>query len=122
LLILIFQIVITLAKDIERLAYKIIFLSIEVRIFRAINKVLSKCHRAKKTRVRQDSILTIRDKQNILTQKDVDKQVRRDIYIERDSRKEEQLTGRRCSTCGKTSHNARTCQIDIDMSSLSDSE
>jgi uncharacterized OB-fold protein len=52
----------------------------------------------------------------------VDKQVRRDIYIERGSRKEGQLTRKRCNTCGKTSHNTRTCQVDIDMSSLSDSE
>jgi hypothetical protein len=52
----------------------------------------------------------------------MDKQVRRDIYTERNSRKEEQLTGRCYSTCGKTNHNTRTCQIDIDMSSLSDSE
>jgi hypothetical protein len=52
----------------------------------------------------------------------VDKQVRRDIHIERDSRKEGQLTRRRYNTCGKTSYNTRTCQIDIDMSSLLDSE
>jgi hypothetical protein len=52
----------------------------------------------------------------------MDKQVQRDIYIERDNRKEGQLTRRRYNTCGKTSHNTRTCQIDIDMSSLSDSE
>jgi hypothetical protein len=52
----------------------------------------------------------------------MDKQVRRDIYTERSSRKEEQLTGRRCSIYGKTSHNTRTCQIDIDISSLLDSK
>jgi uncharacterized OB-fold protein len=52
----------------------------------------------------------------------MDKQVQCNIYIKRGSRKEEQLTGRRCNTCGKTSHNTRTCQIDINMSSLSDSE
>jgi hypothetical protein len=52
----------------------------------------------------------------------MDKQVRRDIHIEKSNRKEGQLTGRRYSTCRKTSHNTRTCQIDIDISSLSDSE
>jgi hypothetical protein len=52
----------------------------------------------------------------------VDKQVRRDIYIERDSRKEGQLTRRRYNTYRKTSYNTRTYQIDIDMSSLSNSE
>jgi hypothetical protein len=52
----------------------------------------------------------------------MDKQVRRDIYTERGSRKEGQLTGKRYNTCRKTSYNTRTCQIDIDISSLSDSE
>jgi hypothetical protein len=122
LLILIFQIIVTLAKNIKRLVYEITFLLIEVCIFRAINKALSKCRRAKKTRVRQGGIFTIRDKQDILIQKDMDKQVRRDIYIEKNSRKEGQLTRRRYSTCGKTGYNTRTCQIDINMSSLSDSK
>jgi hypothetical protein len=52
----------------------------------------------------------------------VDKQVRCDIYAEKNNRKEGQLTRRRYNTCGKTSHNTRTYQVDIDMSSLSDSE
>jgi hypothetical protein len=55
-----------LAKSIERLAYEITLLLIEVRIFHVTNKALSKCRRAKKTRVRQDNILTIRNKQDIL--------------------------------------------------------
>jgi hypothetical protein len=73
LLIFIFQIVIALAKGIERLVYEITVLSVEVYIFRAINKALSKCRRAKKTRVHQGGIFTIRDKQDILIQKDIDK-------------------------------------------------
>jgi hypothetical protein len=52
----------------------------------------------------------------------MDKQVQRDIYIEKSSWKEGQLTRRRYNTYRKTSYNTRTCQIDIDMSSLSDSE
>jgi hypothetical protein len=52
----------------------------------------------------------------------MDEQVRRDIYTERNSQKEEQLTRRRYNIYRKTSHNTRICQVDIDMSSLSDSE
>jgi hypothetical protein len=111
-----------LAKGIERLVYKIIFLLAKVRIFRVANKTLSKYRRAKKTRIRRGGTLTIGDRQDILIQKDIDKQVQRDIYIERGSRKEEQLTGKRCNICRKTGYNTRTCQVDIDMSSLLDSE
>jgi hypothetical protein len=81
----------------------------EVRTLRAANEALSKRRRAKKTRVRQGGALTIEDAQDILTQKDVDEQVRRDVRAEGGSRKEGQLTGRRCGTCGKAGHNARTC-------------
>jgi hypothetical protein len=66
LLIFIFQIVVALAKSIKRLVYEVIFLLAEVYIFRAINKALSKCRRAKKTRVRQGGAFIIRDKQDIL--------------------------------------------------------
>jgi hypothetical protein len=66
LLILIFQIVIALAKGTKRLAYEITLLLAEVRIFRIANKTLSKRCKAKKTRVRQGSAFIIRDKQDIL--------------------------------------------------------
>jgi hypothetical protein len=42
----------TLAKGIERIAYKITLLSTEVRILRVVNKALSKRRRAKKTYIR----------------------------------------------------------------------
>jgi hypothetical protein len=55
-----------LAKNIKRLVYEITFLLVEVRIFHVVNKTFSKCRRTKKTRVRQGSILIIRDRQDIL--------------------------------------------------------
>jgi hypothetical protein len=47
----------------------------EVHILRVVNKTLSKYRRAKKTRVRQGNILIIEDTQDIISQKDIDKQV-----------------------------------------------
>lgn len=93
-----------------------------MRTLRAANEALSKHRRAKKTCIRQGGTLTIEDAQDIITQKDVDEQVRRDIRVAGGSRKEGQLSGRHCGTCGKAGHNARTCQADVDMSSLPDSE
>jgi hypothetical protein len=96
-------------------------LSAEVRTLRAPNEALSKRRRAKKTRVRQGGALTVEDAQDILAQKDVDEQVRRDLRTEGANRKAGQPSGRRCGTCGKAGHNVRTCQVDVDMSSSSDS-
>jgi hypothetical protein len=118
----IFQTVVALAKGTEQLAHEVTLLSAEVRTLRAANEALSKRRRAKKARVRQGGALTVEDAQDILTQKDVDEQVRRDVRTERGSGKEGQSSGRCCGTCGKAGHNVRTCQVDVDMSGSSYSE
>jgi hypothetical protein len=118
----IFETIAALAKGTERIAHEITLLSAEVRTLRAANEALSKRRRAKKTRVRQGGALTVEDAQDIIAQKDVDEQVRRDVRTEGGNRGEGQPSKRRCGTCGKAGHNARTCQEDIDISSLSNSE
>ena len=89
---------------------------------RKANEALSKCRRAKKNRIRQGGALTIEDARDILAQKKVEEQVRRDKRSREGSQNKGQSTTRHYSTCGKTSHNARTCQEDIEMANLLDSE
>ena len=98
-----------MAKGIERIAYEITLLSAKVRTLRAVNEALSKRRRAKKARVRQGSVLTIEDTQDIILQKDVDKQVRRDVRAAGGSRKEGQPSKRHYRICEKASYNTRTC-------------
>jgi hypothetical protein len=104
------------------MAHEMTLLSAEVRTLRAANEALSKRCRAKKTRVRQGGALTVEDAQDMIAQKDVDEQVRRDLRAEGGIRKEGQPSLRRCRTCGKAGHNTRTCQEVVDISSLSDSD
>jgi hypothetical protein len=110
-----------LAKGIKQIAYEIIFLSAEIYIFRVANKTLSKRCRAKKTRVCQGDAFIIEDAQDIIAQKDMDKQVQHNIYAAGGSQREGQPSRRRYRTCGKASYNTRACQEDIDISSASDS-
>jgi len=112
----------SLAKGTEILAHKLTLLSAENRALRQANEALSKRRRAKKVRVRQGGALTIEDALDILAQRDAEEEVRHDKRLEGGSQKEGQLSRRRCGTCRKTSHNARTCQKDVDMSSSSNSE
>ena len=94
----------------------------EVHTLQAANKALSKCHRAKKTHVRQGGALTIEDVHDILAQDEVDEQIRRDKRSRGGRQNEGQSGARRYGNCGKTGHNARTCQEYVDISSLFDSE
>ena len=94
----------------------------ELCTLRAANEALSKRRRAKKNRICQGGALTIEDAHNIMAQDEVNKQIRRDRRSRGVNRKEGILTARHCGTCGKTGHNARTCQEVIDISSSSESE
>jgi hypothetical protein len=87
---LLFETVRALAKGTERIAYEMTLLSAEVRTLRAANEALSKRRRAKKARIRQVGALTVEDAQDIITQKDVDEQVRRDVRAAGGSREEGQ--------------------------------
>jgi hypothetical protein len=94
----------------------------ETRTLRKANEALSKRRRAKKTRLRQGGALIVEDAHDIIAQKEVDEQIRRDKRSGEAFSKEGNSGVRRCGTCGKTGHNARTCQESKDISSLSDSE
>jgi len=97
-------------------------LSAEVRTLRAANEALSKRRRAKKARVRQGDALTVEDAQDIIAQKEVDEQVRRDEHSSRVARNKGQQGFRRCGACGESGHNSRTCQEDTIIVELLDSE
>jgi hypothetical protein len=117
-----FSTVAALAKGTEILAHEMTLMSAELRTLRAANEALSKRRRAKKNRIRQGGALTVEDAHDILAQEEVDEQIRRDKRSRGGRQNEGQLSARRCGNCGKTGHNARTCQEDVDMSSLSDSD
>jgi hypothetical protein len=117
-----FETVAALAKGTERIAHEMTLLSAEVRTLRAANEALSKRRRAKKARVREGGALTVEDAQDLLLQKDVEEQAQRDLRTKEGRKKEGQLLIRRCSTCGETGHNARTCQDTIVVLGSSDSE
>ena len=117
-----FQTVASLAKGTERLAHELTLVNAELRTLRAANEALSKRRRAKKNRIRQGGALTVEDAHDIMAQDEVNEQIRRDRRSGGVNREEGISTARRCGTCGKAGHNARTCQEVVDTSSLSESK
>jgi hypothetical protein len=111
-----------LARGIEVLAHEVTLLSAKIYILRLANKALSKRRKAKKTYLRQGSIFPIRDTHDVLSQREVIKQIKREKRSRGVGKNKGQSGVRRCSTCRKTSCNTRTCQEVNEISSSSDSK
>jgi hypothetical protein len=116
----IFKTVASLAKGTELLAHEVTLLQAEIRSLRTANEALSKRRRAKKTRIRQGGVLTVEDAHDILSQTEVDEQIRRDRRLGGGVQGKGNPTVRRCGTCGETGHNSRTCQDTITVQPLVD--
>lgn len=116
----IFETVASLAKGTELLAHEVTLLSAEIHSLRTANEALSKRRRAKKTRIRQGGVLTIKDAHDILSQTEVKEQIRRDRRSGGGNQGDGNPTVRHCGTCGETGHNSRTCQDIITIEPLID--
>lgn len=117
----IFTAVDQLAKGTQALAHSVTLMTAEIRTLQKANEALSKRRRAKKTRVQLGGSLTVGDAQDLLSQKEVQEQVVRELHENGSRRVRTETALRRCSTCGKPGHNARTCQEDVEMSDVYES-
>jgi len=111
----IFHAVNHMAKGIETLAHTVTLLNEECKTLRQANSALSKRRRAPKKRLQKGGVLTSQDAEDSMAQKEVDQQVEEEMRQGRFSVQGSRLTMRRCGNCGRTGHNARTCQVDIEI-------
>jgi hypothetical protein len=112
----IFEALQSLTKAVKRNMHKTALLEAENQELRRANEILSWRRRAKRTRLQKRGSMTIQEGQDLIDQIDVDTQV-----VAESSRSGGQGSSmrprvRRCGTCGKTGHNARTCQDGIEAS------
>jgi hypothetical protein len=105
------------AKGTCGMMHKMALLRAENQQLREANALLSKRRRAKRSRLRQGGSMTIAEGQALQDQNDVDEQIKQEDRQTRGRKPRDETKGRRCGVCGKTGHNARTCQIDIETSS-----
>jgi hypothetical protein len=104
------------AKGARGIMHRIALLKAENEQLRAANATLSRRRRAMKTRLRQGGSMTIAEGQALQDQKDVEQQIQQDIRRSKGRKPRSRVKGRRCGTCGKSGHNARTCQITVETS------
>jgi hypothetical protein len=100
----------------------VVLLKARVKEFESANKALNKRRRAKKSRIRIGKPFNIYDTIDIITEKDVQEQLVEEIRVGGSRPRRTPAGPRYCSTCGKTGHNTRTCQKNVEMDEELDSE
>ena len=109
-------------KGAQLIMHSVALLKDRVETLERANQALSKRRRAKRTRIHQGGSLTVQDGQDLLDQKSINRQVHQEMRQNRGPGRGAPGRERRCGTCGKTGHNARTCQEDEEMSNVYSSE
>jgi hypothetical protein len=110
------------AKGLSKISHKITLMEAEIKELRQANQELSKRRRAKKTRLRQGGSLTLQEAQSLQDQNDIRRQIEQETRAGGSRRARTETRARYCSVCGKTGHNARTCQNGIETFEEEDSK
>ncbi|RKK31124.1 hypothetical protein BFJ66_g15995 [Fusarium oxysporum f. sp. cepae] len=106
----------SLEKGTKAVMHKVALLAAENRDLRQANEILSRRRRAKRTRLQNRGSMTIQEGQDLIDQMDIDIQVIAESSRSSGEGSSAQPRVRRCGTCSKTGHNARTCQEGIQAS------
>jgi hypothetical protein len=84
------------------------------------NERLSKRRRLKKTRLQKGGSLSVQEAEDLVAQTNVGGQQGDEIGSSGGQDQGAQSRIQRCSTCSKTGHNSRTCQIVVETSKEED--
>ena len=106
----------SLTKGTKAVMHKVALLTAEVKDLREANEILSRRRRAKRTRLQRRGGMTVEERRQAINQMDGDTQVVAESSRSGGQGRLARPGVRRCSVCGKTRHNARTCQVVIETS------
>jgi hypothetical protein len=100
-----------LAKGAQMVMTRMALLEAEVKALRETNNQLSRRRRAKKQHLRRSGALSVSDGQDQIAQNEVNIQFKEEMRQNSSRKIRAEPRARRCSNCGNTGHNARTCEI-----------
>ncbi len=98
-----------------------ILLHEKICTFRKTNQILAKRRRTKKTHVRAEDAVIVKNSRNLIEQKEIVRQRLNEKSMKRSVAQIESSDVRRCEKCDKINHNVRICQK-IKKSSEKDSD
>jgi hypothetical protein len=96
--------------------HEVVLLRDQVRNLEEANSILSRRRRAKRTRLQRGGIITVQEALQVINQIDINTQVVAESSRSGGRGRSVGPGVRHCGVCGKTGHNARTCQEDIQAS------
>jgi hypothetical protein len=105
-----------LAKSTTVVMHQVSLLRAENASLRKANEALSKRRRAKKTRVQLGGSLTVKDAKDLLDQNSLGGEVVQETRPDGSGAGVTRTKVRCCGVCGRTGHNARTCQGAAELS------
>jgi hypothetical protein len=106
----------SLSKGTKATMHELALLRAEVRDLQQANETLSRRRRAKRRRLQKGGVMTVGEAREAIDQMNVDGQVEGESSRRGGQGGSGRPRERRCGGCGKTGHNARTCQIVVAMS------
>ncbi|KAM5521907.1 transposase [Fusarium oxysporum f. sp. phaseoli] len=105
-----------LSRGAKAVMHRVTLLVAENKELREANEILSRRRRVKRTRLQKGGAITIQEASQVIDQIDVNMQVVAETSRSGGRGRSVGPGVRRCGVCGKTGHNARTCQEDIQAS------
>ncbi|KAG6998152.1 hypothetical protein FocnCong_v013463 [Fusarium oxysporum f. sp. conglutinans] len=106
----------SLAKGTKAIMHENALLRAENQDLRQANEILSRRRRAKRTRLQKRGVMTVEEGRQVINQMNADGQVEGESLRNGGHGRSAQTKERRCGGCGRTGHNARTCQIVVAIS------
>jgi hypothetical protein len=103
-----------LSKRTKAVMHKVTLLAVESKELRQANEILSRRRRVKRTRLQKEGAITVENASQVIDQMDIGTQVPAELSKSGGQGRSVRPGGRRCGICGKSGHNARTCQVIID--------
>jgi hypothetical protein len=104
------------AKGAKAIMHRLVLVEAELSTLQKANEALSKRRKAKRTRVQQRGVLTVQDAEELLDVRALTKQAQQEMQQSKSWGNSATTRTRHCGMCGKTGHNARTCQNDEESS------
>ena len=102
--------------------YELAIMREENGILRETNYKLSKRRRLKNKRLQNEKVLLIKDGQRLMAEKEGNGLQSQSTAAEGSNRQRGRPKGRRCGVCGEPGHNARTCDLDVELDSEEESD